>query len=133
MSDQAAHRLLQSARLVRDHDPTAAALAAGDITVTHVHALAAAARDRADAYTEHETTLVEAARTVEPRDFTAITRRWRELADDDASRRDAAFAFERRGLQLSPTTGGSADHERRGLAQRPRRRPHPRRVSCVVD
>ncbi len=145
MTDSAANRLLRSARLLRDHDHTAEALAAGDITVAHVHALATAAHERADAFTEHETTLVVAARTVEPRDFTTVTRRWRELADDEQSRRDAAFAFERRGLQFSPTTGGSvlsgfldpeasaiviaaldaleppdstADHDRRSLAQR---------------
>ena len=145
MTDSAANRLLRSARLLRDHDHTAEALAAGDITVAHVHALATAAHERAAAFTEHETTLVEAARTVEPRDFTTVTRRWRELADDEQSRRDAAFAFERRGLHVSPTTGGSvlsgfldpeasaivtaaldaleppgptADHDRRSLAQR---------------
>src|SRR6185437_10009078 len=36
-----------------------------------------------------------------------FTRRWRELADDERSARDAAFAFERRGFTLSPTIGGS--------------------------
>lgn len=145
MTDPAANRLLRSARLLRDHDHTAEALAAGDITVAHVHALATAAHERAGAFTEHETTLVAAARAVEPRDFTTVTRRWRELADDEHSRRDAAFAFERRGLHVSPTTGGSvlsgfldpeasaivtaaldaleppdptADHDRRSLAQR---------------
>jgi hypothetical protein len=51
--------------------------------------------------------LLDAARTVEARDFVKVTRRWREFADDEESRRDAAFAFDRRGITLSPTTGGS--------------------------
>jgi hypothetical protein len=106
MTDADASRLVRSARLVRDHDRTARALETGEILVSHVHALAAAARDRAALYLDHEDTLIDAATKVEARDFGKVARRWRELADDEESRRDAAFAFARRGLQISETTGG---------------------------
>jgi hypothetical protein len=107
MTRPAAGRLLESARLVREHDATARALAAGDVSTPQVGALATAARQRADAYAEHEHTLLEAARTVEVQDFPIYTRRWRELADDEQSARDAAFAFDRRAFTISPTIGGS--------------------------
>ena len=107
MPRSAAHKLLRTARLARQHERTGAALAAGEITVPHVEALAAVAHRRAELYAEHEETLVEAARTVEVVDFARATRRWAALADDELARTDAAFAFERRGITLSPTTGGS--------------------------
>jgi hypothetical protein len=107
MTRPEASRLVSSARLVREHDATADALAAGEVSPRQVDALALAARQRADAYAEHEGTLLEAARTVEVQDFPIFTRRWRALADDERSARDAAFAYERRGLTLSPTIGGS--------------------------
>jgi hypothetical protein len=65
---------------VRDHEGTAAALAAGEVTARQVESLAVAARQRGDAYAQHETTLLHAARTVEVQDFPRFTRRWCELA-----------------------------------------------------
>ncbi len=82
MPRSAAHKLLRTARLARDHDLTGRALASGEITVPHVEALATAAHRRDDLYAEHEKTLVEAARTVEVIDFPSVTRRWAALADD---------------------------------------------------
>jgi Domain of unknown function (DUF222)/HNH endonuclease len=107
MPRSAAHKLLQTARLARDHDRTGGALAAGEITVPHVEALAVVAHRRDDLYAEHEATLVETAKTVEVVDFAQVTRKWAALADDELARTDAAFAFDRRGFTVSPTTGGS--------------------------
>jgi hypothetical protein len=107
MPRSTAAKLLRTARLARDHHRTGEALAAGEITVEHVEALAGAARRRADLYAEHEETLLEAAKTVEVLDFPSVTRRWALLADDVLAREDAAFAFERRGITLSPTMHGS--------------------------
>jgi Domain of unknown function (DUF222) len=66
MTDAAAYRLLKSARLVRDHDATAAAaaLAAGETSAMHVQVLALAAHQRADAYAADEAMLLAAASTV---------------------------------------------------------------------
>jgi hypothetical protein len=107
MARHAAAKLLKTARLVGTHERTAEALAAGVITTPHVEALAAAAHRRGELYAKHEDTLVDAAAQVEVQDFPAVTRRWALLADDELARSDAHFAFERRGVTLSPTTGGS--------------------------
>ena len=104
----AAARLVKTARFVARHPQTAKALDAGDVTVPHVEMLAAVAHRRDDLYDEHETVLLDAATTVEVQDFPQVTRRWASLADDELARREAGFAFERRGITLSPTTTGSA-------------------------
>jgi hypothetical protein len=77
------------------------------VTVPHVELLAEAAQRRDDLYTEYETTLLDTATTVEVQDFRGVTRRWVALVDDELSRREAAFAFDRRDFTLLPTTGGS--------------------------
>ena len=102
-----AHRLLQTARLARDHERTGAALATGAITAEHVEALAAVSHGRDDLYAEHEATLIESAKTVEVLDFARVTRKWATLANDQLASTDAAFAFDRRGITLSPTIGGA--------------------------
>src|SRR4051794_36138203 len=91
-----AARLVKTARFVARHPQTAKALDAGDVTVPHVELPAVAARRRDDLYAEHETVLLDAAATVEVRDFPRVTRRWASLADDELARRDAAFGFDRR-------------------------------------
>ena len=108
MVRHAAARLVKTARFLRRHPHTAKALEAGDVAVPHVELLAVAAHRRADLYEEHEEALVEAATSVEVLDFAQVTRRWAALADDVLAQRDARFAFDRRGITLSPTTGGSA-------------------------
>ncbi len=104
----AAARLVKTARFVARHPQTAKALDAGDVSVPHVEMLATAAHRRDDLYAEHETVLLDAAATVEVQDFPRVTRRWASLADDELALRDAAFAFDRRGFMLSPTTHGAA-------------------------
>ena len=103
----AAARVVKTARFLARHAQTAKALDAGDVSVPHVEMLAAAAHRRDDLYAEHETVLLDAAATVEVQDFPKAMRRWVSLADDELARRDAAFAFDRRGITLSPTTHGS--------------------------
>jgi len=103
----AAARLVRTARFVRRHSQTAKALDAGDVSVPHVEMLAAAAHRCDGLYEEHETVLLDAAATVEVQDFPKVMRRWATLADDELARRDAAFAFDRRGFTLAPTIGGS--------------------------
>jgi len=103
-----AARLLRTARLVGRHEQTAKALDAGDVTVPHVELLAVAAHRREELYERDEAVLLDAAGLLEVQDLPTALRRWSALADDELAREDAAFAFERRGLTLSPTTGGSA-------------------------
>ena len=103
----AAARLVKTARFVARHAQTAKALDAGDVSVPHVEMLAAAAHRRDELYAEHETVLLDAAATVVVQDFPQAMRRWVSLADDLLAQRDASFAFDRRGIMFSPTTGGS--------------------------
>ena len=103
----AASGVLRTARFLTRHEQTAKALDAGDVTVPHVELLARAAHRREELYSEYETTLLDAAATVEVQDFPRVARRWALLADDFLAQRDAGFAFERRGVTLSPTVGGS--------------------------
>ena len=102
-----AARLLRAARLIAAHEGTAEALAEGTISVPHVELLAAAAHRRQDLYAEHEEMLLATAAAVEVQDFPAVTRRWAHYADDVLARDDAHFGFARRGITLSPTSGGS--------------------------
>jgi hypothetical protein len=104
----AAVRLVRTARFVRRHERTAKALDAGDVSVPHVEMLAAVAHRRDDLYDRDETVLLDAAATVAVQDFPQAVRTWASLADDELARREAAFAFDRRGFVLSPTTHGAA-------------------------
>jgi hypothetical protein len=103
----AAARLVKTARFVARHPQTAKALDAADVTVPHVEMLAAVAHRREDLYDEHETVLLDAAATVEVQDFPRVARQWASLADDELARRDAAFAFDQRGITFSHTTTGA--------------------------
>jgi hypothetical protein len=104
----AAARLVTTARFVRRHAQTEKALDAGDVTVPHVELLAVAAQRRDALYEEHETVLLDTARTVEVQDFPQVARQWASYADDELAQREAAYAFDRRGFVLSPTIGGGA-------------------------
>jgi hypothetical protein len=93
--------------LVRRHDRTAKALSAGDLTTSHVDALArAAANGRDELYAEHEDQLLDAAAKVGPRDFEQVAARWRVLADDLLARHDANAQFDSRRIYLSKTFNG---------------------------
>jgi hypothetical protein len=98
-----ASRIVSAARLVRRHEATGAALAAGEISSAHLEVLAPLVRGREEEYAEHEATLVEAARRLKPDDVAVVGRRWREIVDDH---QDARRMFERRGLGVATTLGG---------------------------
>jgi hypothetical protein len=104
----AAARLIRTARFLRRHPQTAKALDAADVRVSHVELLAAAVRRRDDLYERDQAVLLDSAAMVEVQDFPKVTRTWAAFADDELARREAAFGFDRRGVTLSPTIGGSA-------------------------
>jgi Domain of unknown function (DUF222)/HNH endonuclease len=103
-----AARLVKTARFLRRHPRTAEALEAGEVTVPHVELLATAVHRRGELYQRDEHVLLHAAATVEVQDYPTAVRKWVSLADDELASREAGFAFDRRGVTLSPTTGGSA-------------------------
>ncbi|GMU79912.1 MAG: hypothetical protein AMXMBFR46_27010 [Acidimicrobiia bacterium] len=100
--------LVRTARHCAKHDPTAKALDAGDVTAAHVQIAARAARHREDHYPEHETVILDAARTLAPSGFREVMRHWahcvdaisdpkhatRSGCDPDDNHRDVAQTFE---------------------------------------
>ncbi|HWH33187.1 MAG TPA: DUF222 domain-containing protein [Egibacteraceae bacterium] len=116
---------VRAARRLRDEQPhVAAALADGDISWPHARVLseqigrtaqrlrlrAGGQVDAIDAADEvvrsAEKLLVDAARTLDPRDTAKVARRWQHLVDPDGFDRDAEHAFHRRYLNVSATWGG---------------------------
>ena len=102
-----AARLVRSARLVRTHEPTAAASARGEVSVAHVEVMADAISRREDVFAEHGEILLDAATRVPPEQFRIAARRWRCLADDVAATGDAFAVHERRFLSLASTFRGA--------------------------
>ena len=93
--------------MTTEHPALGDALAAGDVTTTHVEVLTKVATPRRrHLVAEHLDTLLGAATVLSVDDFTTTTRRWAVLADDQITSGDAAQQHERRGLHLSTTLGG---------------------------
>jgi len=78
---QDATDLVRSARLVARHEATAKALDAGDVTAAHVQIAARAVKHREDLYEDHETVLLDAARSLDASRFRAAMAHWRRCAD----------------------------------------------------
>jgi hypothetical protein len=127
--------LVRSARHVARHEQTAKALDAGDVTAAHVQVAARAVKHRADLYAEHETVLLDAARSRSPAAFRSAMAHWRRCADAVDDQKCATKEITGRSLDIVATF-------RRGRASRrpsrcsvdrhvdPGARPHgaPRRV-----
>jgi hypothetical protein len=109
MARAAANQLVRSARLVREHDATAEALADGTVSAAHVAILATATRNREDLYAEGEAEVLSVAATLTPEQFTRAARYWRSLADDAAAAEDAYAVHERRCFHLSKTLFSTMD------------------------
>jgi hypothetical protein len=101
-----AEELLRTARLVRDHERTAKALSAGDISPAHVEILARAARERDELFSEHEDGLVDGATTLAPEQFRNVARRWRVIADDYRASREPPGGRDGQRLHLVTTFYG---------------------------
>jgi len=107
MNCAAANRIVRSARLVREHQATAEALASRAVSSVHVDTIATVTRNREDLYPEGEDALLTAAEVLGADDFTVVARHWRSLADDAAGNQDAFGVHERRFFHLSKTLFGA--------------------------
>ncbi|MBT8248895.1 MAG: HNH endonuclease [Acidimicrobiia bacterium] len=108
VSSPAAKKSVRTARLVRTHESTSEALAAGAVSVTQIEQLARAeGRGRGEIFTEHEETLLDAASLMNEDDFGVVVKRWQSMADDQLGRADARHMFENRYLYLSTTFAGA--------------------------
>ncbi len=101
-----AAQLVHLARQLHEMPLTAAALADGVIGLPAVRLLARAASAHPEVFAEHEKTLVDAARSLSARGFTAAVAYWRQALDWDESLREEQAMFERRRLHVSETIGG---------------------------
>ena len=128
-----ADRLVRCARLVRRHDRTAKALAAGDLSSQHLEVLADTTRRREDLYADHEDVLLDAAAALDVDDFRTAAESWRQHADAVRANREAFDS--RRACERPPVVDvrrprhprrRTRPRRRRDPARRPRR-PHPPR------
>ena len=101
-----ADRLVRSARLVRRHERTAKALAAGDLTSHHLEVLADKTRRREDLYADHEDTLLDAALALDVDNFAKAAETWRLHADAVRANAEMTDAVEHAHFHLSQTFDG---------------------------
>jgi Domain of unknown function (DUF222)/HNH endonuclease len=101
-----ATELVRTARLVHDHEPTGDALRSGAVSTRKLHQIARTVKDREPAYRENPDVLLDAAAALPPAAFSAVTRRWRQAADDQLARAEAHEQYERRYLHASVTLAG---------------------------
>jgi len=107
LTRQDAMVLVRTARHVAQHDATAKALDAGDISFAHATIIARAVRHRESLYPEHEDTILAAARQLAPTEFRDVMRYWASCADDQLDRGRARGDLDGNYLDLTRTFGGS--------------------------
>ena len=91
---QEASGLVRTARHVAQHEATAKALDAGDITAAHATIAAQAAKHRGEQYAEHEDVILDVARSLDPSAFRQVMQYWRACADDDHAPEPEPDAFD---------------------------------------
>jgi len=109
VSKRDANRMVRASRLTHRHDRTAKALAAGDVSASHVEVMASMVKGRERLFDRDEDVLLDAAATLDVDDFVTAAKHWRSAADDELSRLDALHAFDTRGVTLVPTIFGRVD------------------------
>jgi len=113
LTRQDAMVLVRTARHVAQHDATAKALDAGDISFAHATIIARAVRHRESLYPEHEQVILDAARTLAPTAFRDAMQHWRAYADDALDRGPSHGELDGHYLDLSRTFGGAGHLEGR--------------------
>jgi len=107
MTGGQATRLVKTARVADRHPPIANALADGELTTTHMDAIARVmSKARAPLLVDHAETLVDQASALPVRDFTTVMRRWAALADDQLASGTFEERWERRHFHASTTIDG---------------------------
>jgi hypothetical protein len=104
-----ASRRVRAGRLVARNERLAKLLAAGDVTVDHVQALARhAIPERLELFDDHADTLLDAAGTLSADDTAKMMRRWASYADDVLGRGEPEAIDNRRGFWGHPV-GNAAE------------------------
>lgn len=102
----AASQRVRMARALTHMPETRAAFVHGEIPYSSVRRLVDARRAHPAIFSEHESTLVDAARTLDARRFGTVVDYWRQALDGDAALADANRHHDRRRLHLSETLDG---------------------------
>jgi hypothetical protein len=98
--------MVRTARALVDMPVTRAAFLDGDIAYSSIRLLVDSYRAHPSMFTEHETALVDAARSLEARPFRTAVGYWRQALDYDTALSDANHQYEARSLHISDTFGG---------------------------
>jgi hypothetical protein len=101
-----ARERVRMARALEQMPETQAALAAGEVSYSQVRLLVSAHDAHPETFSEHEGTLVEAARTLTVRDLQTAVAYWRQALDWDQSLTEDNEIYDRRRLYVSRTFGG---------------------------
>jgi hypothetical protein len=101
-----AARQVRTARALESMPVAREALYEGDVSPSAVGQLVAARDANPEAFASSEETLVEAARTLPPRELRRAVAHWKDMVDADAASRTDRERFDRRGLHVSPTFEG---------------------------
>jgi hypothetical protein len=98
---------LRNARLLPELPQTQAAFQAGEISFRHAANVARTAQEvGSEAVRDREEILVEAARRLDPVQFSLVTKRLRYCVDQDGGLKEATVAHDRRYLYLGSTMDG---------------------------
>ena len=101
--------LVRTARLARRQERTGKALAAGDISVSHVTTMSRAERGRRDAFADDEDMVLDVAPELRPTEFVTAMQHWCHVVDDDRRTRDPNAKFDQRFLDLNRTFDGHSN------------------------
>jgi hypothetical protein len=101
--------LCRTARLARRHERTGKALAAGDISVSHVQTMSRAERGRRESFANDEDMLLDLAPELSPTDFVTAMQHWCHVVDDERRKRDPNAKFDQRFLDFNKTFDGNAN------------------------
>jgi Domain of unknown function (DUF222)/HNH endonuclease len=101
-----AARTVRLARALESMPGTRAAVGEGELSRASVQELVSAREHHPEEFSRVEDTLVDAARTLAPRDLHRAISHWKDVVDAERSEREAEERFSRRGLHVSPTLDG---------------------------
>jgi len=101
-----ASRRVRLSRALEHMPATREALAEGEVSRAAVEQIVAAHDANPDQFVRVEGTLVDAARSLAPRELRRAVDHWKEVVDAERSAREAQERFEHRGLHASATFEG---------------------------
>jgi hypothetical protein len=106
VSGSSASHDVRTARSLRQMPATTEALASGEVSPGAASLLASAQEAHPEQFSSHEGSLVEAAKTLPPRELTHHVAYWRQRMDSDAALAESERQHHRRRLRVWPVASG---------------------------